>query len=265
MKKILSLALSLTIYGSTCFATDSVMTPQQRVNDQAVLALIWMQRSAEYKALSHQAYNALIDTVKNAEDDFHKKPMAIILDIDETVLDNTPYKARSVGTNIGKARGAFHKWVEEERAEVLPGAAKALQFADKHGVELFYVSGRSAKNDIPFTMKNLKAKGVPVRDESRLLFQKDSSSKASRFAEVEKKYDVIAYVGDNLLDFPFASTSMNEATRNFLVSKNYKKFGKKFIMLPNPDYGSWEYVLADNYRKLSPEEVLNIRYSALLK
>lgn len=251
----------------TAYAADNnegtVMPLQQQVNDQAVLALLWMQRSAEYQACSYQAYNALKTTILEASQEKGSRKQAIILDIDETILDNTPYKAKSVGTTIGKARGAFSKWVAKEKAEVLPGAVKTLQLAHKKDIELFYVSSRSAKKDMEATINNLKKYGIPNADEQHLFLYTGNSNKEESFAKIEKQYEVIAYVGDNLLDFPLKAIKASEAERATLVAKNSAKFGKKFIILPNPDYGSWEYVLDANYKKLSPAEVLQVRKQAL--
>lgn len=263
MKKYLfSLVLgSLLTLGSVAQATE--LSAQNQVNDQAVLALLWMQRSAEFQACSYQAYNALRNTIEVEKDSYSAKPKAIILDIDETILDNTPFKARTVGTEIGKARGAFSKWVAKEKAEVLPGAAKALQLAKKNGISLFYVSDRSAKSDLQATINNLCKHNIPDADEKHLLLFKGDSNKQVRFEEVEKGYKVIAYVGDNLLDFPLFANKANETERAIIVAKNSKKFGSKFIMLPNPDYGSWEYALAEGYRKFAPEQMLATRKAAL--
>lgn len=265
LKKLALSAFCMTLSIGTSFAEagPSLIPTQQQVNDQAVLALLWMQRSAEYQACSYQAYNALKSTIIDAYENKGSRKQAIILDIDETILDNTPYKAKSVGTSIGKARGAFSKWVAKEQAEALPGAVKTLQFAHKKGIELFFVSGRSAEKDLQHTINNLKKYGIPDADESHLFLYSGNSDKEENFAKLEKKYEVIAYVGDNLLDFPLGLFKANEDGRALSVAKNSAKFGKKYIILPNPDYGSWEYVLANNYKKLGPEEVLRIRKNAL--
>lgn len=268
MKTMKTLAATVVCFAlgmGTAFAENSkiAMEPQQQVNDQAMLALLWMQRSAEYQACSYQAYNALKATILEAAENKGARKQAIILDIDETVLDNTPYKAKSVGTSIGKARGAFSKWVAKEQAEALPGAVKTLQLAHKKGIELFFVSGRSAEKDLQHTINNLNKYGIPDADEKHLFLYAGNSNKEEIFAKLEKQYEVIAYVGDNLLDFPLGLFKANESVRAFAVAKTAPKFGKKYIMLPNPDYGSWEYVLAANYKKLSPEEVLRVRINAL--
>ena len=265
MKTLVVTVICLAFGMGTTFAEPSKagMHPQQQVNDQAVLALLWMQRSAEYQACSYQAYNALKATILKASENKGERKRAIILDIDETVLDNTPYKAKSVGTSIGKARGAFSKWVAKERAEVLPGAVKALQLAHKRDIELFFVSGRSAQKDLQATINNLQKHDIPNADKEHLFLYAGNSDKEQTFAGIEKQYEVIAYVGDNLLDFPLHLYKAKEAERTTSVARNCAKFGKKYIILPNPDYGSWEYVLAPNYKKLSPEEVLTVRKNAL--
>lgn len=263
---ITALCLTMGIFMNNAMAEEKPMLSmpeQQAVNDQAMLALLWMQRSAEYQACSYQAYNALKATILQASEMKGSKPQAIILDIDETVLDNTPYKAKSIGTDIGKARGAFSKWVAKEQAEVLPGAVAALKLAHQKNIECFYVSSRSAKNDMDATISNLQKQGIPNIDKEHLYLYAGNSDKQVSFTNIEKKYQVIAYVGDNLLDFPLMAQHANAAERALLVAKNCAKFGKEFIVLPNPDYGSWEYVLAPDYKKLAPAQVLEVRKAAL--
>jgi Predicted secreted acid phosphatase len=55
------------------------------------MAVVWYQTSAEVKALYVQGYNVARDNLATKLATQSEKPKAIILDIDETVLDNSPY------------------------------------------------------------------------------------------------------------------------------------------------------------------------------
>ncbi len=264
---LVSAALAIPAFtaGAENMAASVVMgTAQTKVNDEAVMSLLWMQTSAEYKALCHQAYNDLRRSVRRAVHKPHDKPLAVVLDIDETVLDNTPFKARTVGTSIGKARGAFSEWVAMEKAEPLPGSVGTLKWIDRNGVEIFYVSDRSLAKDKESTLANLKKYGIPVK-EGNLILHDGKGTKSQKFDELEKKYTVVAYVGDNLYDFPFHAEGLDPEARAAVEKKMGRRFGTKYILLPNPDYGSWEYALSENYKALPPEGVLKVRKNALRK
>lgn len=263
---VLGASAALGIFPSLAYAP--AMTPateaicQAQLNDEAVLSLLWMQRSAEYKALCYQAYNALRRHVSEELEKPHDKPMAVILDIDETILDNTPFKARTVGTAIGKDKGAFSKWVAREEAKALAGASETLSWIDSKGVALFYVSDRAADRDLEATVANLKKAKIPVISSQVMLSRGDT--KTERFQKIEERYDVIAYVGDNLLDFPIRAEGADMNRRDHFVKQNRELFGAAWIMLPNPDYGSWEYALCEGYKKLSAREKQRVRKEALL-
>ena len=94
--------------------------------------------------------------------------------------------------------------------------------------------------------------------------KKDKSNKSERFADIEKQgYEIVVYVGDNLNDFGDATYKKSNAERRDFVKANQAKFGKTFIVLPNPNYGDWEGGLAKDYYKGDAQSRVNIRMNAI--
>ena len=171
---------------------------QQYQADTETMGLLWMRTSAEYRALAYQGYNVALNTVKMAVYDpsHQRKPLAIVLDADETVIDNTKLMGESIANGNGRFdapwwRAAVHKG--ESRA--MPGAVEFLNEVHKQGVEIFYVSNRYAPVNLDVTIQNFKELGFPSADKDHvLLFEKDSD-KQPRFDAIAKKYAVVVGIG----------------------------------------------------------------------
>ena len=184
-----------------------------------------------------------------------RKPLAIVLDADETVVDNTKLMGESIANGNGRFdapwwRAAVHKG--ESRA--MPGAVEFLNEVHKQGVEIFYVSNRYAPVNHDATVQNFKELGFPSVDKDHvLLFEKDSD-KQPRFDAIAKKYAVVLFMGDNAGDFPIGTKGKTLAERNDIIDAHKEDFGTTFVVFPNPAYGSWVSALAKGYQNLSPEE-----------
>lgn len=230
---------------------------QQYQADTETMGLLWMRTSAEYRALVYQGYNVALNIVKMAVADpsHQRKPLAIVLDADETVVDNTKLMGESIANGNGRFdapwwRAAVHKG--ESRA--MPGAVEFLNEVHKQGVEIFYVSNRYAPVNLDVTIQNFKELGFPSVDKDHvLLFEKDSD-KQPRFDAIAKKYAVVVYMGDNAGDFPIGTKGKTLTERNDIIDAHKEDFGTTFVVFPNPAYGSWVSALAKGYQNLSPEE-----------
>ena len=230
---------------------------QQYQADTETMGLLWMRTSAEYRALVYQGYNVALNIVKMAVADpsHQRKPLAIVLDADETVVDNTKLMGESIANGNGRFdapwwRAAVHKG--ESRA--MPGAVEFLNEVHKQGVEIFYVSNRYAPVNLDVTIQNFKELGFPSVDKDHvLLFEKDSD-KQPRFDAIAKKYAIVLFMGDNAGDFPIGTKGKTLAERNGIIDAHKEDFGTTFVVFPNPAYGSWVSALAKNYQNLSPEE-----------
>ncbi len=210
------------------------------LNEQLVMATVWMQSSAEFRALCYQAFNVAamnLDSFLNSYTG--KKPVAVIVDADETVIDNAAYEAFLIGQDFGYSSKTWTPWMAAAEAKAMPGAKEFLDFAAAKGVEIFYVTNRKMVG-YDGTKKNLMELGFPNVDEKHLLLRTDSSDKQARRDMVAKDYEVAMLLGDNLNDFTsdFAKKSVAE---RFTETDSIKgQWGTRFIVLPNPTYGEWE-------------------------
>ncbi|MBS5184619.1 MAG: 5'-nucleotidase, lipoprotein e(P4) family [Veillonella parvula] len=238
-------------------AQEALKQKQQYQAETETMGLLWMRISAEYRALAYQGYNVAMNTVKMAVTDpsHQRKPLAIVLDADETVVDNTKLMGESIVNGNGRFDAPWWRQaVHQGKSQAMPGAVEFLNEVHKQGVEIFYVSNRYAPVNLDVTIQNFKELGFPSVDKDHvLLFEKDSD-KQPRFDMIAKKYYVILYMGDNAGDFPIGTKGKTLAERNSIIDAHKEDFGTTFVVFPNPAYGSWVSALAKGYQNLSPEE-----------
>jgi len=237
----------------------------QSESDHMSMATIWFQKSAENRAVYYQTF-ALAKMMfdKNAGEIKTKKPLAVITDIDETVLDNSPYNAGLIekGTNYGKE--SWKTWVREERAKALPGALDFCNYVREQGVEVFYVSNRH-NDDVEATIQNLVEAGFPFADKEHVILKTESSDKTERRAKVSETHEVILFLGDNLRDFDEVFGGRGEDLGFKAVDDHMKSFGTKFIVFPNPIYGEWEKAVYKGDFSIADDEKRQMRLDILDK
>jgi len=234
-------------------------------NEHLVMATDWFQKSAEMRACYYQAYNLAKFTLKEHYEHYQgKKPTAVVLDIDETILDNSPFEVHLIKTGGSYSGKSWKKWTDQMAAKALPGALDFTLFAKKTGVEVIYISNRKSV-EMSSTLKNLQALGFPNADSAFVLLKgpKESGDKTSRREQVSTNYEVLLYIGDNLTDYDqnFANRGNNLGFK--LVDEFKDDFGDKFIMLPNPMYGEWEGAIYGNDFSKNPEEKSRLRKEIL--
>ena len=238
-------------------AQEVLKQKQQYQAETETMGLLWMRTSAEYRALAYQGYNVAMNAVKMAVTDpsHQRKPLAIVLDADETVVDNTKLMGESIVNGNGRFDAPWWRQaVHQGKSQAMPGAVEFLNEVHKQGVEIFYVSNRYAPVNLDVTIQNFKELGFPSVDKDHvLLFEKDSD-KQPRFDMIAKKYYVIVYMGDNAGDFPIGTKGKTLAERNSIIDAHKEDFGTTFVVFPNPAYGSWVSALAKGYQNFSPEE-----------
>ncbi|MFQ9743870.1 MAG: 5'-nucleotidase, lipoprotein e(P4) family [Veillonella parvula] len=238
-------------------AQEALKQKQQYQAETETMGLLWMRTSAEYRALAYQGYNVAMNAVKMAVTDpsHQRKPLAIVLDADETVVDNTKLMGESIVNGNGRFDAPWWRQaVHQGKSQAMPGAVEFLNEVHKQGVEIFYVSNRYAPVNLDVTIQNFKELGFPSVDKDHvLLFEKDSD-KQPRFDMIAKKYYVVVYMGDNAGDFPIGTKGKTLAERNAIIDAHKEDFGTTFVVFPNPAYGSWVSSLAKGYQNLSPEE-----------
>jgi 5'-nucleotidase (lipoprotein e(P4) family) len=233
-------------------------------------ATLYMQKAAEYRALAYQAYNlarwqldADLDK-KNASKlpkAELKKQRAVLVDIDETVLDNSPAQAYNIKYRLPFMTKQWYAWGEMRKAKAIPGSVDFSNYAESKGVRVFYVSNRDEVQK-QATIDNLKSVGFKnISDENVLLRTKDSSKEARRQIILEK-YRIVMSIGDNLDDHSSVFEKKSIADRFAETDKARDLFGKQYIMLPNAMYGTWENAIYE-YGRLTDAEKAEKRAAAL--
>lgn len=225
------------------------------VANENLNAVLWTQTSAEWKALTRQTYVqadlALDSMLRNKKwsaateqtEGFAKKPPAVIVDVDETVLDNSAFQARLVRENESYSEQAWVAWCKEAKASAVPGAVEFLQRAAAKGVTVFYITNRSAEVE-DLTRQNLAALGFPIDGDADVVLTKGekpdwTSDKTTRRQAVAQTHRILMMFGDNLGDFATDGKGSIDA-RAAVFTENASKWGKGWYMLPNPMYGYWE-------------------------
>lgn len=215
----------------------------------------WIQRSAEYEALCQQAYNIATLRLENVLRE-HKggRPLAIVTDIDETILDNSPNSVHQALKGEDYTDESWNEWCQRAEADTLRGALEFFNLAANAGVEVFYVSNRYEENRAG-TLENLRKFGFPMADDEHLLLRTpDTGDKTARRTQILEKYDIALFLGDNLGDFDHLFDSSDEAVRKDAVTSFAQEFGKRFIVLPNPNYGTWEKAMNGGYPTLPTKD-----------
>lgn len=238
--------------------SDQPTGPDPELSDGLIMATAWMQTSAEYAALSHQAFNLArmnLDRALDESPSAQSRPPAIIVDVDETVLDNTPYEAWLIASGENYASDSWHQWVEKASAVPTPGAKAFLDYANSRGVEVYYVTNRKA-SESDATLRNLRQVGFPDADAAHFLPRTDSSDKTARRQRVAQSHWVVLLMGDNLGDFSAGFDRETAQARRAAAEAQSDAFGSRYIVLPNPAYGAWEEAIYGGDWSLSDAEKL---------
>ena len=251
--------------------------------DDNLNAVLWVQRSVEYRATAETVYRAASDRLDAALKDpdwdalvpderatpARGLPPAIVLDLDETVLDNSPYQARLVREGNEYNEVTWDAWVREEKALAVPGVVEFARAAQARGITLIYISNR-AEHLIAPTLANLRALGLPVKDDSVFLglgtfvadCEQEGSEKLCRRQLAGRSYRVLMQFGDQLGDFAQILANTSEA-RAELQAQHRGWFGQRWWMLPNPTYGSWEPAVFNNDWRQPREQRRALKRDAL--
>lgn len=249
---------------SNAFSGNNAEEPEVSVPGERLetLGVLYMQTAAEYRALCYQAYN-LAELRLNQLVDQHSsgKPMAVILDIDETVLDNSPFEAKGILEDTHYPEG-WSQWVNLATAESIAGALEFTKLAQRKSVQIYYITNRDNKYRKE-TLRNLRDLQFPFADNDHLFMKTDETSKKARRELILQRSEVLLLIGDNLADFSevFEQETVNERMK--LVDRFKDKFGSMYIVLPNPVYGNWVNAIYGGDRMMTPEQKATMRKEAL--
>src|SRR5712692_6092374 len=252
-----ALILALLTLSLTAFAhTASAQQPADNTYIEG--AVLWQQSSGERRALSYQAFAlARLMLDRDLRMNRHlRKPAAIIVDLDETILDNGLYQGMQVRNHVNFNQKDWTAWVNRAEATAMPGSVEFLNYAAARGVTVFYITNR---NDIQKqgTATNLKKLGFPNVNDQTLLVQTDpkNSSKEPRRQSVGAKYRIVLLMGDDLNDFAKVFEDSKTVDSRIAAADRFKEeFGKRFIVLPNAMYGDWESAIYGSSRLSEAEK-----------
>lgn len=231
-------------------------------NDHLIMSVLWQQKAAESRALYYQAYNIAKLRLDNYLQSNQKSlKNAVIVDIDETILDNSPYEATVVKTNKGYPSG-WQEWTDLSQARATNGSVEFLQYAVSQKVDIFYVSNRDVKSKAS-TAKNLDKLGFPQIEDDHLFFKSGHDIKDSIRTKLAQEYHIALLIGDNLNDFAKIFEKKTIQERFNVTDSLREEFGNRFIILPNAMYGEWEGSIYKYDYNLSHEEKAVLRKTHL--
>lgn len=264
--KFLVLTIGIMTFGlNLCCAQE--LRPEA---DARFGAVTWMQKSAEYRLLAEQTYryastqlmNGIHDQKWSADEyqivegGFEEKPAAVILDLDETVLDNSYYNARNILRGTGYTLENWNQWCSEAKATAIPGALEFVKRAEGLGVKVFYLTNREDTVK-EATVRNLNELGFKA-DENNVLTKNEEAGrgddKLSRRASVAKDHRIVLLIGDSMSDLCEGMDVTNTKRRNEVAKGKSSLLGTRWIMLPNPSYGGWQRALPKGIKALETRE-----------
>jgi acid phosphatase len=229
--------------------------------EQSMLGVLFVQTSPEFAANNIQTYKIATSKIDIALNDknwtaaleqgtnFSDKPPAIIVDVDETVLDNSAHQARAILGGFSYPAG-WLEWGNEASAPAVAGVKDFLNYADSKGVTVFYVTNRVSELR-KATIENIIKLGLPFDESANPLMMKGEngwgSEKTSRRTLIAEKYRIILMAGDQITDFiSLEESSVSMDARLQLSSKYEEMWGEKWFMITNPMYGKWEGAIYNN-------------------
>jgi 5'-nucleotidase (lipoprotein e(P4) family) len=245
-------------------------------SDDRLGATLWQTTSVEYRVVAQSIYGAAKSHLERALADhqwtalpaqggnFQHLPPAVIMDIDETVIDTSGFQSLLVKTGARFSRTRWRDWSSQNEPGAVPGAIEFISFVQSRGVTVFFVTNRDYATE-SLTRKHLVSAGIKLPDDiDTVLSQSErpdwGTDKGSRRDFIAKSYRVLMLFGDDLADFiseyrTSAQARMSEAMKH--------EWGTKWFMLPNPMYGSWESSLYDFNSDLSMDEISRRKFQQL--
>lgn len=249
---LLIAAISAQCSSSKTASASAEEAAEAQLSQHQVNATLWYSESLENKYLYLSLYDRATQIVGEKLHMDRKRPSAVVLDLDETVLNNAPYQKERISKGLGYSPTSWDEWVRREKAEALPGALEFTQFCMRNEVAVFYISNRSEET-LPETLSNLQKLGFPNAEPSYVMLKTNTSNKDIRRKKVSTEYDVLVYLGDQLSDFSSIFEDAEQPISEQKLAGMFESMKHQFILFPNPMYGRWEKELMGP-ESLSPEK-----------
>lgn len=270
------------IFAGVCLLTTALAGCQQTppANDQ-LDAVLWTQTSIEHELIYRQLFAnatrqldvALADPTWDAlpfpPRNLTGLPPAVVVDIDETLLDNVPLNARDIINNQVYSYDRWNNWVDQAKAQALPGAVAFLQAAEQKGIKVYYLTNRE-HSQVAATVANLRLRGFPVDSDEQVLAASTPTGhcesagygKNCRRQWVANHARVLLMAGDSLGDFVQAEHN-TLADQRKAVAPYVNWLGQRWFLLPNPSYGNWYSAPYGDDEKLPFERKRQLKQQAL--
>lgn len=264
--------------GAVLIALSGTAARAQEASD-LLLAALWTQRSVEYKANALTVFalarirldEALADkgwTAAPAEQtgNYQALPPAVVLDIDETLLDNSKYQVWMMKNNQTFSTKTWNEFCAAQISTVIPGSLEFVKDANSKGVKIFYITNRAAETEKD-TRENMRKIGFPMGGNvDTFLMQNEkpewTGAKSTRRAVVTKDYRVLLNIGDNFGDFDDRYRA-SEADRRKAYEAGMPYWGKQWLMIANPTYGSFDTAPYGHDFKKSREDQRKAKWDVL--
>lgn len=267
--------------------SDVEVDPASQLRHEDLDAILWVRTSGEYQAIARQAYqsatvsvsNALLDPTWTACTEQQQMadegaiqladlPPAIVLDVDETVLDNSDYQISLIDSREEYNRETWKTFCKSKSSRAVPGAVDFLNRCRAAGVQILFLTNREAEVEAE-TRENLIAVGLMNKSDEDIIFCKHEmedwkSSKITRRKFLAQKYRLLLLVGDDLHDFTDLGEHPTSGARQAIVTNNQSWWGTRWIVLPNPSYGGWEQSTYGYQHSSSSKTKLKLKTEALL-
>jgi 5'-nucleotidase (lipoprotein e(P4) family) len=214
------------------------------VNNALLYAVAWKQTAAEYRALYYQGFNIATMHVQAAlaKRKPGDKPLAVVTDMDDTILHTVNYWGHLVNQNKDFFDDPiWDRWIPENKVTASPGSTEFLKFCAANGVEVFYVTSRDqGPKTYDYAMEHLKFLGFPNADTQHLTVLIDTSNKEKRQDEIMKTHNVAVFLGDNLNDFRRKFYIKGDVDKRLAAMEvDREKYGREYVLFPNPTDGHW--------------------------
>ena len=265
---------------SSAPSTVSLCGADRQYFDGSELAVLWIRTSAEFRSSAEGTYRTALQALRQGLADsgwsaepsqyggFSALPPAVIMDIDDTVLDNSEAQRRAALRDPCTTgfTAIWDAWVAERAAPAVPGAAafiraaRELQDAEGRPVHIFFITNRECaaragsdascpqKSD---TLANLRTLGLDVPTlESDMMLRSERpewvGEKLLRRQQVAAEYRIVLNLGDDLADFIPGVREQTPPERELARCRHRDWWGARWFVIPNPMYGSWQRALGQD-------------------
>ncbi|MCU4674337.1 hypothetical protein N7931_01720 [Catenovulum sp. 2E275] len=255
-----------------CFSAFLLLSYTVKADDDTIGAIAWVQQSAEYQAIASQTFKNAANQIEEAVFDsdwtaaieqfghtgMKQLPNAILLDLDDTLISTMPYQAELALDNKPHSDAEFNKWVNTERARLVPHVLELIQKASSLGVTVLLISDRTCLPN-PRDPCPIKSKTLKMLNRNSLNFPKDqmffrgefsdwNQDQSSRRAFIAQRYRILMIIGDDINQMIPKTSNLPASARQKLVSQYDQMWGSRWFLIPNPVYGGWRDTLKSSLK-----------------